>query len=244
MELKLEALYQVSPSMYFQQLEQTLDALARRVERAEEAMATVQGNILPMLKSSQPAGAPPVDNWYYDARMPNYYFDNVYDPEVNEAYFKRWVGPQPAMTWRLPLDRRYQYVMEVDIVDFHQPEYREALFVRVDGDLHPWLGIKGKRFQTLLSPHKCTEGPVLLELGIAAGAGAPDSKTAFFSFARIEIMRRICPAVTAEDTDAAGANDCAKTATAPRKKDDKPGEQQDHAAAPPPAAPSRSRRAS
>lgn len=212
---KLEALYNVSPNLYFQHLEQTLEALATRLERAEEAIATTQGNILPLLRSSQPVSAQPVDSWLFDARMPNYYFDNIYEPEIGELYFKRWVGPQAITTWRLDLDRRFQYVVEVDVVDFQTPEYRAQLVLRVDGDPHPWLQTAEKHFKTVVSPRKLADEPVLFELGIQLSEEQEQSQAAggkaFFSFSRIEIRRwlaeaaaLVIPDATAtEETDAA-----------------------------------------
>ena len=113
--------FQISPEEYFAEVDRTfadlremLNAQARRADELSELcreMARSQATTARTL--------PAPTRWTYDARQPNYYFDDLFQPEpVEGGGACRWVGAGGNVAVTLQLPRNVQYEVAIQVQDF------------------------------------------------------------------------------------------------------------------------------
>jgi hypothetical protein len=131
--------------------------------------------------------SPAPARWTYDVRLPNLYFDNVYEPELTEEGAKMWVRRSGRLRARLDLPRNVQYLFCISVVDFAVPEARESFRIAVDGRVYPWLAVDTNVFSTII-----LEAPEAqaLEFEISLDSDLLPAEDISFSFNRIDIKRR------------------------------------------------------
>src|SRR5579862_7680149 len=149
---RLFRLYEASPEAAFVELGNDLERL-----KAQLAAATAQAGALREVfekalqaLTEQVVVAPAPTRWTYDARLPNQYFDNVFEPEVTPEAAKRWVRRSGSLATRLALPRDVQYDFTVAVVNFAVPGCRASFHLAVDGKVYPWLSQEGNVFSTVI----------------------------------------------------------------------------------------------
>jgi hypothetical protein len=187
---RLYRLYEASPAAAFAEIEEDLAQLEKRLATISEAAAALHGLVESTLRTiSTPAVAVPAPTrWTFDVRLPNLYFDNVYDPELTETGAKMWVRRSGLLRTRLALPRVVQYDFSISVVDFAVPEWRQTFRLSVDGRVYPWLSVESGIFSTIIL--EAPEADALeFELSVASDVLPADDVS--FSFSGIEIRRRL-----------------------------------------------------
>jgi len=132
--------------------------------------------------------SPPPTKWLYDVRLPNIFFDDVFNVEIFEAGAKRWVGRSGSIGAKLALPRNCQYDFTFHAVDFISPEVRETLTLSINGETYSWLDETGSVFRTVVLE---SADAAHLEFTLAVDpASLAESDTVSFSFSQILIERR------------------------------------------------------
>lgn len=187
---RLFRLYEASPAAAFAELENDLDRLQTRLAAMSvqaEALRDTFENALKAL-TERVVASPAPTRWTYDARLPNLYFDNVFEPEITPEAAKRWVRRLGSLTTRLALPRSVQYDFSVAIVNFAAPECRASFRLAVDGEVYPWLSQDGNLFSTVILEDPQADGlafQLLVDTDVL-----PEDRDVSFSFSTIDIVRR------------------------------------------------------
>jgi hypothetical protein len=189
LQRSLEA-FQLSPEEYFAgtdrafaELQAGLGRVVARVDALADLCAEMARIRLPLLAS------PPPTRWSYDARLPNFVFADVFEPEaVADGGFKRWVNASGRLAATLRLPRHVQYDLAIQIEEFCCEAAAQSFYLRIDGVQYPWLAHAGRRYTSLV-----LEDPDAETLGFEIGV-APESMPAggdtTFSFRSIDVVRR------------------------------------------------------
>jgi hypothetical protein len=182
-------LFRASPEGFFSALDVKLKELKAQID---EIRAQLEGvtEIADSFIYSAPARrdeSPAPTRWTFEARLPNIYFDDVFEAEtVVEP--KRWVGMSGRLAWTLRLPRAVQYDFAVQCVNFGSNEMRDTFRLHVNGTKYPWLEIEGEWHRTIILEAK-DEAELEFELSVDPATRAPGVDVTF-SFARIDIIRR------------------------------------------------------
>lgn len=144
------ALFHASPEAFFSSLEAEMRDLAqgianisRRVDALSQLYHEILKTRLPVLSATRPG-------WSYDSRDPSPIFDNVFEPEITGAEWKRWVKASGALHARLVLPRQHAYSFEAVVVDFCSEMARESFRLTIDGAPTPWKEINGSLFSAIV----------------------------------------------------------------------------------------------
>jgi hypothetical protein len=182
--------FQISPEEYFADLDRTL-ADARTglaaLDRRMDELTELCGALARARVSETRLHAPPV-RWSYDSRLPNYLFDDVFEPEAVEGGAKRWVGRSGRIAATLHLPRHVQYDLAIQIADFAGDAAARSFYLRIDGEQFPWLSHEGKRYASMTLSDG-TAGTLTFEIGVDPATIGADSDVSF-SFRSIDVARR------------------------------------------------------
>lgn len=190
---RLYRLYEASPEAAFAKLEEDLAQLRARLAAVAENAEALRDCLDTALKGlTTPAMiAPAPTRWTYDARLPNPYFDNVFDAEITAGEFKRWVRRSGSLKTRLALPREVQYDFSITVANFAVRECRATLRLIVDGREYPWLSVTENVFSTIILENPEAHG---LEFEVCVDTALlPQDRDVSFSFSGIEIVRRQMP---------------------------------------------------
>ena len=187
---RLFRLYEASPEAAFGELEQDLDQLKTRLADVSAQAEALRDTFEKALKAltERVVTTPSPTRWTYDARLPNQYFDNVFEPEITPEAAKRWVRRSGSLTTRLALPRDVQYDFSVVIANFAAPECRATFRLAVDGTVYPWLAQDGNVFSTVILEDPRADG-LAFQLSVDTDA-LPQDRDVSFSFSTIDIVRR------------------------------------------------------
>ena len=178
-----------SQDEFFDVVERRFGDLENRMRDCEalvESLARASDHLAQRAILLSQRAEPPVA-WTFDARMPNLYFSGLYEVETKGGMAKRWVGPSCQFGGRLLLDRRYQYLVEVKVVDFITPEAEASFCLVVDGHKRPWHSASDRLFTTLVA-----EAPdeTALDFRLEIDPqGKPEDSDVSFSFQRVSFRR-------------------------------------------------------
>ena len=180
------ALFNASPEAFFEELgarfraiDTRLDRLAGRVERLAEV---IESHLATGIAASRAASER--REWSYDVRMPNIYFDNVFDVEAGPNWVKRWVNATGRIAGRLALPRDIPLVFEVLVCDFATPDAGADFSLAVDGRPIGWMEPGPRLFRAVIPPDAGAQG-LAFSLGVdPATCGGRDVS---FSFSSISV---------------------------------------------------------
>lgn len=127
-------------------------------------------------------------SWTYVANLPNLYFSDVFDAEVNGSEVKRWVGKSGRISASIPLVRSFQYDFAVEVVNFTSKEVEATFTLKVNGEVYPWLEVVDGRYKTIILESR-TASELEFELSVDMAADA-SNKDVSFSFREISISSR------------------------------------------------------
>jgi hypothetical protein len=194
---QLYRLYEASPEAAFAELDQNLAQLEKRLTMISETADGLHRVFESALRAvSQPAMLLPAPaRWTYDVRLPNLYFDDVYEPELTEEGAKMWVRRSARLRARLGLPRNVQYDFRISIVDFAVPDGRDSFRIAVDGRIYPWLSTDANVFSTIILEAPGTDG---LEFELSLDTDLMPAEDVSFSFSRIDVNRRADGASTGD----------------------------------------------
>jgi len=167
----------------FADLRAMVDDLAGHVE--------AQAELITQLSRTRMWPAPPpaaVARWSYDARLPNFLFADVFEPEALPGGAKRWVGRAASIAARLRLPRNAQYDIEIEIEDFVSPAAAQSFYLKVNGVQYPWLSHRDGRYASLVLEDIDAEG-LAFEIGIDP-ATIPPGRDVSFAFRAIDVRQR------------------------------------------------------
>ncbi len=189
MQRSLE-IFQISPEDYFAgtdrafaELRAGLGSVSARADALADLCAEMMRMRLPLQAS------PPATRWTYDARLPNFVFADVFEPEaLEDGGFKRWVNASGRLATRLRLPRHVQYDLAIQIEEFCSEAAARSFYRRIDGVQYPWLSHAGRRYTSLILEDLDAE-TLDLEIGVAPEA-MPDGADTTFSFRSIDVVRR------------------------------------------------------
>ncbi|PHK93203.1 hypothetical protein CR162_19860 [Pseudoroseomonas rhizosphaerae] len=133
-------------------------------------------------------GSAPLTRWSYDARLPNLYFPEAYEPEFSKEQVKRWVNQDGRIRGSLAIDRNVQYDFVIEIVSFITDAARQSFSLKVNGQTYNWLSVAQDRFWTIVleDPQAST---LDFELSIDPAARA-EGESVSFAFSHIDIRQR------------------------------------------------------
>jgi hypothetical protein len=187
---RLYRLYEASPEAAFTEIEDEVAELKVRLAAFSEMTDGLNRSLESALKTlvTRITIQPPPTCWSYDARLPNPYFDNLFEPEVGPDVTKRWVRSSGVLKTRLNLPRNVQYDFSISVVNFATPEFRESIRLMIDGKAYPWLSTENRIYSTIVLEDLHAEG---LEFEVSVETELlPEDKDVSFSFSRIDIVRR------------------------------------------------------
>jgi hypothetical protein len=188
MQRSLET-FQISPEDYFAgadrafaELRASLGSVTARTDALTDLCAEFVRMRLPMLATA------PATRWSYDARLPNFVFADVFEPEAtSDGGFKRWVNGSGRLATRLRLPRHVQYDIAIQVEDFCSEAAARSFYLRIDGVQYPWLENADRRYTSIILEDIEAE-TIDLEIGVAPEA-MPGGDTTF-SFRSIDVARR------------------------------------------------------
>jgi hypothetical protein len=182
-----QALFNASPEAFFEELgnrfrdlDARLDRLGERVDRLAEVIESHLTTGLPIARAAAERR-----DWAYDVRMPNIYFDNVFDLETGTNYVKRWVNASGRIAGTLALPRDTAFAFEVIVCDFVSPEAGRSFSLSVDNARIAWEEAGPKLFRAIVPPAPAARG-LAFSLGVDPALCPPD-KDVSFSFASISV---------------------------------------------------------
>jgi hypothetical protein len=189
MQRSLET-FQISPEEYFAgtdrafaELRTNLGHVTARTDALADLCAEFARMRLPLLATV------PATRWSYDARLPNFMFADVFEPEaLPDGGFKRWVNASGRLATRLRLPRHVQYDLAIQIEEFCSEAAARSFYLRIDGVQYPWLGHEGRRYTSLILEDLDAD-IIDLEIGVAPET-MPDGGDTTFSFRSIDVVRR------------------------------------------------------
>jgi hypothetical protein len=124
--------------------------------------------------------------WHFDVIEPNFYFNNVFPPELMpNGKSKRWVDQTARIRHAVCLPRHEAHTFTIDIVGFAQKSYSNALHLRIDGKEIKWSSIEGLAFTAEIPPLD-NAFKVDFEVYIDPSVLLPDQSVSF-SFRKISI---------------------------------------------------------
>lgn len=179
-----QALFNASPEAFFEELGNRFKALDTRIDRLSERMDRLADVIETHLTTGIPVvrAASERRDWSYDVRMPNIYFDNVYDLETGPNMVKRWVNGTGRINGRLALPRDLPLAFEILISDFVTDEARRSFSLMVDNLRVGWEESGPKLYRAIVPPSASARG-LAFTLGVdpAACGSQPEVSFAFSS---------------------------------------------------------------
>ena len=189
MQRSLET-YQLCPEEFFTgadrafaELRSSIAAITARTDALADLCTELARTRLPLQAS------PPATRWSYDARLPNFAFSDVFEPEaLADGGYKRWVNASGRLAARLRLPRHVQYDLAIQIEEFCSEAAAQSFFLRIDGVQYPWLGHASRRYTSLILDDPDAE-TLDFEVGVAAETIPADHDTTF-SFRSIDVVRR------------------------------------------------------
>jgi hypothetical protein len=187
---RLYRLYEASPEAALAEIEETVAQLGARLTAVSEAADSLRGLFDSTLQTltTPAAQVPAPTRWTYDVRLPNVYFDDLFEPEFAPEGAKRWVRRSGLLRTRLGLPRNVQYDFSVRVVNFVVPETRPSFRLSVDDKEYPWLSVDDNLFSTVILEDPKEDG---LEFEISIDSSQiPEEKNTSFSFSFIDIVKR------------------------------------------------------
>ena len=186
---QLYQLYDVSPEECFRELGDTIDELKAQVAELGQRSELLENLFDSVVKSlaTHPIAESPAAGWTYDVRLPNLYFQDVFEPEIGPGFAKRWVSGAGVLRAKLRLPRNVQYEFAVQVVDFLVPEYEQTFYMQVDGRRYNWLKSANRKFQTIILEDP-SAADLDFELGVIVSPQIAE-KNVSFSFSEIEIRK-------------------------------------------------------
>jgi hypothetical protein len=182
--------FEISPEAFFDHIDRAfadLRALVGALEARVDGLSVLTEEITRTRLIT--AGAPAPARWTYDARLPNFLFDDVLDPEPLDGCARRWVGAGGRITGRLRLPRNVQYDLTIEIEDFVSDAAARSFYLRIDGMQYPWLGNAAKRYTSIVLAEEEDADTLAFEIGVDPGC-IPPERDVSFSFRAIDIARR------------------------------------------------------
>jgi len=178
-------LFNASPEACFEKIAQTLKLLDQSLQRNTMELQKI-AEIVDKVMLGRLATYTAAENrrWCYDARLPNKYFDDVFEVEPAGNGFKRWVGASGMIGGTLLLPRALQYDFEAQIVDFATPEARDSFSLGIDGQTYPWLSTADGLYRTIIQE---APGRDELEFSLSIDPATCGPDKVSFSFASLHI---------------------------------------------------------
>lgn len=172
----------------FADLRATVGGLANHIDAQAELIAELSRTR--MLPPPPPAA---VARWSYDARLPNFLFVDVFEPELlpdgaTPGGAKRWVGRAARIAARLRLPRNAQYDIGIEIDGFVSPAAAQSFYLRINGIQYPWLSHQDGRYASLVQ-EDAEADDLAFEIGIDP-ATIPAGQDVSFAFRAIDVRQR------------------------------------------------------
>lgn len=167
----------------FADLRATVGGLANHIDAQAELIAELSR--VRMLPPPPPAD---LARWSYDARLPNFLFVDVFEPEMLPDGAKRWVGRVARIAARLRLPRNAQYDLGIDIDGFVSPAAAQSFYLRINGVQYPWLSHQDSRYASLVL-EDAEADDLAFEIGIDP-ATIPAGQDVSFAFRAIDVRQR------------------------------------------------------
>lgn len=182
-----QALFNASPEAFFEELGNRFRALDARLDRLNERIDRLADVIETHLTTGIPVARAAAErqDWSYDVRMPNIYFDNVYDLETGPNYVKRWVNNTGRLNGRLALPRDLPLAFEVMVADFVTDEARRSFALTVDNMRVGWEEAGPKLYRAIVPPAPRASG-LSFVLGVDPAACGEKTEVSF-SFSSIAV---------------------------------------------------------
>lgn len=182
-----QALFNASPEAFFEELGNRFRTLDARIDRLNERIDRLADVIESHLTTGLPIARAVAErrDWSYDVRMPNIYFDNVFDLETGANYVKRWVSGTGRIAGRLALPRDIPLAFEILVMDFATDEARRSFALSVDNQRVAWEEAGPKLYRAVVGPSPTARG-----LGFTVGidpATLGEKKEVSFSFSSISV---------------------------------------------------------
>ncbi|SDY21291.1 hypothetical protein [Nitrosomonas sp. Nm33] len=145
-------------------LKNAVAALGKDVSFLREKFTT----LLEMMDRRGDVPSARLSKWRFHASLPTA-IENLYPAETNGADWWRWVGPAPAVRFKLNLDRSQQLTIRVHVLSFILPELHDTFRLLVNGVHHRWIdATPGGRFEALLDIDMGLQGtPTEMTLEVA-----------------------------------------------------------------------------
>ena len=181
------ALFNASPEAFFEELGNRFQAMDKRIERLGERI----DRLVDVIETHLTTGIPMVRaaaerrDWSYDVRMPNIYFDNLYDLETGSSSVKRWVNGAGRISGRLALPRDLPLAFEVMVTDFVTDEARRSFALTADNLRLGWEEAGPKLYRAIVPPSATARG-----LGFTLGvdpASYGETQEVSFAFSSISV---------------------------------------------------------
>jgi hypothetical protein len=188
---KSYSLFNASPREFLQEYDATVGEHSKRLRDLEIQSEKMLDLYESMVREQVPLmrRTAPMTRWSYDARLPNLYFPEAYEPELGDNGVKRWVSNAGRIGASLALDCGSQYDFVVEIVSFVSEEARSSFALKVNGKSYGWLSTAANRFWTVILEDR--EASTLdFDLSIDP-ATCPDGSSVSFAFANIDIRQRL-----------------------------------------------------
>lgn len=167
----------------FADLRATVGSLAGQIDAQAELIAELsRARMLP------PPAPAEVARWSYDARLPNFLFADVFEPETLPDGARRWVGRGAHIAARLRLPRNAQYDIAIHVDGFVSPAAAQSFYLRVNGVRYPWLSHQDSRYASL-ALEDADAIDLAFEIGIDA-ATIPAGHDVSFAFRAIDVWQR------------------------------------------------------
>jgi hypothetical protein len=183
-------LFQIAPDEFFAGIDRdfaeiraTLAEVAQRAEAVGELCEAVVRT-----RAAPPAAGAPASRWTFDARLPNFLFADVFEPEPLTDGAKRWVGGSGRIAAALRLPRHVQYDFAIQVEEFASEAAARSFWLRINGVQYPWLDHAGKRYTSIVLDDADADG-LNFEIGVDP-ASLPDTADVSFSFRSIDVSRR------------------------------------------------------
>ncbi|MBK8211957.1 MAG: hypothetical protein IPK78_20470 [Rhodospirillales bacterium] len=189
MKSNFSQLFLASEDAFFTSLECRIAELEGRLFECEgqiENYAAICERLSAHALAAMTRGPAPTA-WSYDVRMPNIYFDDVFDIEWSDGDAKRWVGAGNALKGQLLLDRRHQYRVNVEIVNFVSAEAESSFSISVGNTDLPWLEMSERIYSTII-PEAANESILAFRIGVSNESRSAE-KDVSFSFRKLEFIQ-------------------------------------------------------
>ncbi len=178
--------YQLAPDDFFAGVNRGFADLRAAMSRLAGHI-DAQADMIAELSRTRMLPPPPpaeVARWSYDARLPNFLFADVFEPEGA----KRWVGRAGRIAARLRLPRNAQYDLAIDIESFVCPEAAQSFHLRINDVRYPWLSHQDGHYASLVM-EDAEACDLAFEIGIDS-ATIPAGQSVSFAFRTIDVRQR------------------------------------------------------